>query len=200
MTTDVRPPVPVRLAHRPLTGGLVAPWVNVVLADGGTDFRQTYGKHWRRAWTEGVCQVDGDPIGGLMVFLGGPNQIADGGYFTEPPLHPECAAYAMRACPMVAGRMSHYRAGPPPTEGARGQVCPTPGCGCGGWRPTEQILHADGSHTVQIAAQRAEALGEPAHAWYAVYARSYRLAMTPEGRLLGGVPGDVVKVREVPRG
>lgn len=196
---DVRPAIPVRLADRPTVGGLVAPWVNVVLADGGVDFRQTYGKHWRQAWTSGRCQTCGQPHGPLLVFLGGPNQIADGGYFDEPPLHPECAAYAIKACPMVAGRMTHYRGTPAPTEGARGKTCPLPGCDCGGYLATDQVLHDDGSHTIRPAPDRSTAAGEPAHPWYAVYARSYRLAVTPEGQLLGGVPVEVVRTREVPR-
>ncbi|WP_068924982.1 hypothetical protein [Planobispora rosea] len=197
--TDPRPPIPVRLARRPTTGGLVAPWINVQLADGGVDFRQTNGTHWRRAWTERRCQTCGQHLGLLLVLIGGPNQIADGGHFDEPALHPECAAYAMRACPMVAGRMTHYRGGPALTEGPRGAVCPIPGCDCDGYVPTEHVLHDDGSHTTRPAAERAPVAGEPAHPWFAVYARSYRLAMTPEGQLLGGVPYGVLRTREVSR-
>ncbi|GIH26029.1 hypothetical protein Aph01nite_43390 [Acrocarpospora phusangensis] len=196
---DVRPPIPLRLTDRPQVGGLVCPWVNVRLADGTTDFRQTYGQHWRRAWLEQLCQVDGQRIAGTLVFLGGPNQLAEDGYFDEPPLHPECAAYVTRACPMVAGRMTHYRSGPALTEGARGAVCPDPGCDCGGWQPTKQILHGDGSCSVLGDDQRADPTGEPAHAWFAVWARSYALAQGTDGRLLGGIPHDVVRVREVSR-
>ena len=200
MTADIRPPIPVRLAHRPTVGGLVQPWVNVVLADGGVDFRQTRGKQWRDAWTKRLCQVDGHPHGELMVFLGGPNQIAEGGFFDEPPLHPECAAYAMRACPMISGRMSHYRSAPSVTEGKRGQACDVPGCDCGGFVATEQVLHGDGSVTNRLAEEQARSGGEPAHAWYAVTARSYRLAMTPDGQLLGGVPTGVLRTKEVAPG
>jgi hypothetical protein len=31
----------------------------------------------------------------------------------EPALHPVCAHYTTRACPMVAGRLEHYRSTPP---------------------------------------------------------------------------------------
>lgn len=174
------------------------PWVNVVLADGGVDFRQTRGNNWRDAWVKGLCQVDGQPHGPSVVFLGGPNQIAEGGHFDEPPLHPECAAYAMRACPMISGRMSHYRPGPSVSEGHRGQVCDRPGCGCGGLIATEQVLHDDGSVTTRLAESRRPSGGGPAHAWFAVHARSYSLAMTPDGQLLGGVPLDILRTREVP--
>lgn len=195
---DVRPPVPVRLAHRPTVGGLVQPWVNVVLADGGVDFRQTRGTCWRDAWTKRLCQVDGQPHGPLVVFLGGPNQIAEGGHFDEPPLHPECALYAMKACPMISGRMSHYRAGPSVSDGHRGQTCADPGCNCGGLIASEQVLNDDGSVTVRPAEDRPPPGGGPAHAWFAVTAYSYRLAMTPDGQLLGGVPLDILRSREVP--
>lgn len=195
---DQRPPIPVRLAHRPTVGGLVEPWVNIRLADGTVDFRQTTGSNWRRAWSERRCQIDGQPLGGLIAFLGGPNQIAEGGYFDEAGLHPECAAYAMRACPMVAGRMSHYRATPALTQTRRGAVCPTPGCDCDGYIASEQVLHAGGL-TVRAATDTGSAAGEPAHDWFAVYARSYQLATTPEGQLLGGVPRDIVRTRQVTR-
>lgn len=194
---EIRPPIPVRLAHRPTAGGLVAPWINVVLADGSVDFRQINGSSWRKAWTEDRCQTCEEPHGPLRVFLGGPNQIKPGGYFDEPPLHPECAAYATKACPMVAGRMSRYREHLALTEGPRGKACPTPSCDCGGYQATEQILRDDGSYTIQTATERASSAGEPAHPWYAVTARSQQLAVTPEGRLLGGVPVDLVRTREI---
>ena len=194
---DRRPPIPMRLAGRPTVAGLVRPWVNIVLADGGLDFRQTHGTNWRNAWLNRLCQVDGQKLAAPLVFLGGPNQIAEGGFFDEPPLHPECAAYAMKACPMISGRMSHYRAAPSATEGRRGQTCPDPGCGCGGYLASDQVLDGKGGLTVRPAVDRAAPAGDPAHAWFAVYARSYRLAMTPEGRLLGGVPTGVVRIREL---
>ncbi|WP_431897870.1 hypothetical protein [Nonomuraea sp. bgisy101] len=196
--TDVRPPIPVRLAHRSTVGGLVQPWVNITLADGTLDFRGIHGTRWRQAWTERRCQTCGQPHSPLMVFLGGTNQIADGGYFDEPPLHPECAAYVRQACPMVAGRMHHYRAGPSVTEGPRGDACGKPGCACGGYTASDQLLHGDGSVTIRRADQTS-GTGAPAHAWYAVTARGYQLAVTPEGQLLGGIPVDVVRTQEVSR-
>ena len=43
MPADIRPPIPVRLAHRPTVGGLVQPWVNVVLAQAEKAFQRTGG-------------------------------------------------------------------------------------------------------------------------------------------------------------
>lgn len=170
MSTSAVPPIPACLAHRPTVGGLVIPWVNVALADGGADFRSIHRTKWVRAWTAGICQSCGQPLGSPVVLLGGPNQLDS--YFDEPPLHPWCAAYAAKACPMVAGRLERYADRPHVSHGPRGQRCPEPGCDCGGWVP-----HTQGGSG-----------GDPAHQWWAVWCRSWTLAATPQGELLGGVP------------
>lgn len=172
MSALVRLPVPMALAHRPTIGGLVVPWVNLMLADGGADFRAIHNSKWRRAWVEGLCQVCGHPLESPLVLLGGPDQVAS--YFDEAPLHPWCASYTAKACPMVAGRLERYADRQRVSEGPRGQVCPEPGCDCGGWAPATR--HGSG--------------GDPVHEWWAVYCRSFAVAVTPEGRLLGGTPVD----------
>jgi hypothetical protein len=183
MTDAVRPPIPMRLLDRPTIGGLVCPWVNVALADGGVDFRSAHNAKWQRCWLDRICQTCGQPLDRTVVLFGGPNQIKPNGYFTEPPLHPECAAYAAKACPMVAGRMPTYAEHDPLVEGKRGKVCPEPGCDCGGWQPDDGASHA----------------GEPAHEWWAVWCTEWQLAVSLEGKLLGGVPIDVKKSRLISR-
>jgi hypothetical protein len=177
--TEPRPAVPVTLAHRPLVGGLVAPWVNVNLADGGVDFRSTHHTKWFQAWTEGICQTCGEPLlTRPVVFFGGPNQLTT--YFTEPPLHPRCAAYAEQACPMIAGRRATYADRDELAYSKRGTTCPDPGCDCGGWTP-----HPGGqTHH-----------GEPAHEWWAIWAADWAVAVNTEGELLGGVPTGISRRR-----
>lgn len=177
----VRPPIPAQLAHRPTLGGLVVPWINVTLADGGADFRSPHRARVDRCWMERLCQTCGERLGARCVLFGGPRQIAPGGYFDEPPMHPACAVYARQACPMVAGRLATYAAGPRLSEGRRGAVCPEPGCDCGGWVLT------DGTNRG----------GEPAHPYWEVWADPSLivLAVTPEGRLLGGAVPHPVRVR-----
>lgn len=175
---EVRPPIPVALVHRPTIGGLVAPWVNVQLADGGIDFRTTHYKKWVQAWTEGICQTCGRPLRRESVFFGGPNQLEH--YFSEPPLHPECAAYAKQACPMVAGRMATYSDRPELANGPRGATCPEPGCDCGGWVPHDGGM----AHP-----------GAPAHEWWEVWATGWNFVITIERRFLGGVPTGVLRKR-----
>lgn len=175
-------PIPVALAHRPTLGGLVVPWVNITLADGTADFRGVHNTKWLTAWREGRCQTCGERLRGLSVFLGGDRQVS--GYFDEPPLHPECAAYAIKACPMVAGNLSHYASSVSPGHTSRGHVCPDAGCDCGGWVETPGLAVVEHG-------------GEPAHDWWAVYAERYDLAVTPEGRILGGIPQPPLRKRLV---
>ncbi|MCW2674816.1 MAG: hypothetical protein JWP14_3405 [Frankiales bacterium] len=176
------PPIPLALAHRPTLGGLAVPWVNITLADGGVDFRGVHNTKWQQAWRDSICQTCGLPLDGLSVFLGGDRQVA--GYFDEPPLHPVCAAYATKACPMVAGKLSHYAKGDSPSETSRGHVCPDEGCDCEGWRPTPGLPQTEHG-------------GEPAHDWWAVYAEQWDLAVSPGGRLLGGIPRPPLRKRLV---
>lgn len=150
------PPIPATCADRPTVGGLVAPFVNITLADGGVDFRSPHQATYERCWRENLCQTCGGPLGDLAVFFGGPRQVRTR-RFDEPPLCPACAVYASQACPMVAGRQSHYADRERLAEGKRGHVCPDASCGCGGFRDSDPDAH--------------DSSGEPAHDWYAVYVR-----------------------------
>jgi hypothetical protein len=173
-------PIPARLAHRPTVGGLVQPWMNVALADGGVDFRSHHRSRAQLCWAENRCQVDGELLTRPAVLFGGPNQLRRL-LFDEPALHPECAVYASKACPMVAGQLTHYAAHGIVSAGPRGQRCPDPDCDCGGWVQNDPP---------------AGLAGAPAHPWYAVYVSGYTPAMNLRGELFGGVvhPDEVLKV------
>lgn len=149
-----RPPIPVTCAARPVVGGVVVPWGNIRLADGGADFRRHHDPKFVAAWRHGRCQVHGGPAGQPTVLFGGPRQLATGQY-TEPPVCAPCAVYTSRACPMVGGRLTRYGSGQSVAEGRRGSRCDVPGCGCGGW--TESFVTAE------------DHAGAPAHPYYAVY-------------------------------
>lgn len=180
---DVRPPIPLALVHRPTVGGLVKPWINVELADGGVDFRAQHHARTRECLTESLCQVCGRKLYGLVVLLGGPTQLASLS-FDEPPLHPECASYATRACPMLAGRQTHFAPGPALSEGRRGDRCATPGCDCGGWVSTPGL-------------DRVDHAGKPAHPWFAVYASEWAVLITSDGMPWGARPQGDFRVREL---
>ena len=71
------PPIPVLCARRPTTpGGLVIPYGNVQLADGGCDFRSHHRARWEACWKRLICQVCGRRIGRPIVMLCGPRQLA----------------------------------------------------------------------------------------------------------------------------
>jgi hypothetical protein len=151
------PPIPASCADRPTVGGLVAPYVNVVLADGGVDFRSPHQGRYAKCWRGGFCQVCARPLTPLAVLFGGPRQVRNR-RFDEPPLCTPCAVYAAQACPMVSGRMSHYADRERLAEGRRGHVCPDDGCPCSGFRDSDPDAY--------------DASGEPAHDWFAVYVRA----------------------------
>lgn len=178
-------PIPGRMAWNPVVGGVALPWANVRLGDGGADFRSHHHAKWLQCWSERLCQVCGDNLVHPIVLLGGPNQLRHL-LFDEPPLHPECAVYTSRACPMVNGERTHYADRELISQGKRGRACYDPGCDCGGWV----------EHPNQHAANHG---GDPAHEWYAVYIRAYTLAARPDGSPIGGVcaPDDVLVVRLV---
>lgn len=186
MPEPIRPPIPVTCAHRPTIAGVVKPWANVQLADGGVDFRAQHESRAQRCWIEGLCQLCGTEIAAPFVLFGGPRQLA-ALQFDEPPLHPECAVYASQACPMVAGRIDRYATREVVSYGHRGKTCVDPDCDCGGWVPTPGLTFAAG--------------GDPSHDWYAVHVSGYALGVTPDrpDRVHSGVVAghQVLAVRHV---
>jgi hypothetical protein len=129
--------------------------VNVALADGGSDFRSTHRTRFEKSWLECRCQSCGRLASPRAVLVCGPRQILHG-HYDEPPACPPCALYASRACPMVAGRLVSYPDRQRVTEGHRGQKCPDPECGCGGW------TNIDPEHSADMG-------GQLALPWYAAW-------------------------------
>ena len=162
--TDIRPPIPLSLAHRPVAGGLALPWVNAELAGGGVDFRSPHTARYERAWKECLCQSCGNPAAPRAVLVCGPRQLLTL-HFDEPPACPPCAAYAGQACPFVSGRSVTYPDRLRITEGHRGEKCPDPSCGCGGWTATDPGNSADMG-------------GQPNLPWYACWIRPRDYVLT----------------------
>ncbi|MFE9328355.1 hypothetical protein ACIHDR_46785 [Nocardia sp. NPDC052278] len=71
----------------------------------------------------------------------------------ELGMHPACAAYSRKACPMLAGKTDHYAT----RSQRRLGRCNEPGCHCHGWAPL------NGAATTDIRS------GMPADAWYAYW-------------------------------
>jgi hypothetical protein len=107
-SAESAPPIPAALADLPVVGGLVVPWVTPRTADGrfligAVDAAKTHTAIRRR-----LCGVCGRGLADRLVLLVRESDLARCAS-TEPGLHPHCAAYTTAACPMVAGRRSHYR-------------------------------------------------------------------------------------------
>lgn len=105
---DPHPPVPVALAHLPIVGGLVVPWVTPRTVDGRHLLGAVDAARVRTAIQQRLCGVCGRSLGSRLVLLVRESDLARFAS-TEPALHPHCAAYTTAACPMIAGQLSHYR-------------------------------------------------------------------------------------------
>lgn len=177
------PPIPITCAQRPTIGDRVIPWVNVRLVDGGVDFRRQHRARAGAALINRLCQMCGTGLRRPTVLLGGPRHL-ERLLFHEAALHPECAHYATRACPMLAGELATFATGPSVSETHRGARCAEPGCECPGW----VALPSQSDHG-----------GQPAHPWYAVYVDGYQVATTEDGQISGAIctPAQVLAVRLV---
>ncbi|MGW4369162.1 hypothetical protein ACWEKT_26305 [Nocardia takedensis] len=160
-----RVPVPDRLAAAPRARGLVVPHITLTHRDrtrpvwGMLDPARTRWVLWGRR-----CQICGDPLTDPVVVL-----LRSMDYqrrlAVEPGIHPECAHYSRRACPMLEGRQHHYHANP----AVRFARCGDPACDCRAWRPREP----DPRDAVRD--------GLPAEAWYEAWLRleDYRVVEDP---------------------
>jgi hypothetical protein len=152
------PPIPARLAGRPTTpAGLVIPWISVVLADGTAVLGNLHATRADQALLNKLCQICGQPLDQPIVLFASESSHARG-QTSEPGMHPECAAYSAKACPMVNGAMTRYHGG---TGRVAGKPCSEPGCDCDGWIDT-----APGPNR-----------GRPAEPWFAIWVRDYAIGI-----------------------
>lgn len=150
--TDTVPSIPLWLAHLPTVGGLAIPWITPRTEDGRHLFGAVHPDRIERALRGQLCGVCGRLLEHPIVLLMRLSDLPAQGT-VEPALHPQCAAYTIEACPMVAGRLSHYRATP---------------------------MRLD--PTMAPAADTAARLGASAEPWFSVWLPTYRLA-TVHGHL-----------------
>jgi len=161
-----RPDIPPHLSHLPTVGGLAVPYITGQRPrDGAYIFGTVYRARQLECLVLRLCGICGRPLAETMVFLVRSHEVAaipDLETFevriiartAEPAVHPECADYAVTACPMLAGSMTHYRSHPVP-------------------------LGANAEHAPDTAAR----LGHAAERWYAVTTSDYRVEIAWERRL-----------------
>jgi len=175
-----RPAIPVCLAHRPVIGGLAAPYITVEHRDGTATLGAVHSRRVDECLVKRLCQACGRPLGTRAVVFVRQTDI-DHGYSAEPALHPECAAYSSRACPVLAGTMTRYRSAPRNITDKR---CPDPGCDCAGWVEDDDQVRA----------------GRTVEPYYALWMRlgDYGLAADERGAPIGvALPQQPLKIRPV---
>lgn len=64
---------------------------------------------WARCVEERLCGICGESLGYWLVFIGGPVSV-ENRLFMDPAMHPECADYALEACPYLLGSSEHASA------------------------------------------------------------------------------------------
>lgn len=141
------PPVPVQLAHRPTLAGLVVPYITPRAIDGRWLFGVIDQQRLRQCLTRRWCQICGQPLDQPFVLLLRDTDLVRQ-RISEPACHPVCAAYTIRGCPMVSGRLDRYRSTP---------------------------VRLD-QHMVSASDTPAR-LGAPAEAWYAVWLDHYQVVI-----------------------
>lgn len=101
--------LPSRLRTRPRDRrGYVIPWVQFVADDGTPNFAVLEEGKTRDALRRRLCGLCGQPMGRHVYFVGGPLTVANR-YFYDPPMHKECAIYALETCPHLARSKGRYR-------------------------------------------------------------------------------------------
>ncbi|SCL25833.1 hypothetical protein GA0070624_3186 [Micromonospora rhizosphaerae] len=143
------PSIPVHLVDRPRSGGLVAPWITPATATGLHLFGKLTDVSQYRCLTRTLCQVCGHRLGERAVLFARESDL----FYectAEPAVCPPCATYSRRACPMLAGRRSRYRASEHPVLAG-----------------------------ISLSADQLLRHAAPAEPWYAVWVRDYDVIRHP---------------------
>lgn len=172
------PPIPVHLADFPTVGGLVVPYITLRHRNGTAALGLVDYSRMVHCFEEHRCGVCAEPVRDRMVFLMRSLDLIRA-RSAEPGLCPPCAAYTMAACPMIAGRMAHYRRSQPAFISRR---CDDPECTCSQWASTPEP----------------QRYGHTAEQWFALWTTEYRLVRGHGDRLEADFTGmQVLRVREV---
>lgn len=108
---------PLRIATLPRDArGYPVPHTVRYDADGVPDFRVIDPEKWFRAVKLRRCGICGETLGARVAFVGGPLAMANR-FFTDLPMHRDCAVYALRVCPFIAApKFAYSRSLPDDTQ------------------------------------------------------------------------------------
>lgn len=101
------PVLPASLAERPLDSktGFPIPFVNgfvdLVSGEEVGDFTAIQASRVIEAVTNRWCGLCGTPLEYWIAFIGGPKSF-QGRTYLDPPMHPECAEFAVKTCPHIS--------------------------------------------------------------------------------------------------
>jgi hypothetical protein len=185
---DASVPIPTWLSHLPVVGGMAVPWVTPPLPDGRHPFGVIDHDRQATCLREFLCQVCARQLERPIVILCRDSDL--GRRMTaEPGLHPSCAWYASRACPMVAGRMKHHRRSLPNI----------PGAPVGSPNPDDDDPLTSMLTAIDAAQQAVARLGRPAERWSAVWVSGYSVVWDDATRSLSAswTEAQVLKVRPI---
>ncbi|MGE3272802.1 MAG: hypothetical protein AB7P40_28960 [Chloroflexota bacterium] len=92
--------------------GLPIPFAQLRV-DGRPDFRSLDQALVKQCVESRLCGLCGRVLDYWIAFIGGP-ACRQNRLFKDPAMHPDCAAYAARACPFIAGSKTKYSSRPLP--------------------------------------------------------------------------------------
>lgn len=107
--------MPARMSRLPRDArGFPIPYAQFIGQDGKPDFRVLDGDKVGHCLRFRLCGLCGEQMGRHMFFIGGPLCVANG-LFHDPPMHRECAEFALRACVHLASSKGRYSTAPYPS-------------------------------------------------------------------------------------
>lgn len=106
-------PVPLKMQDLKLDPRGYPIAYSVLIDDHGTPhFRVIDQEKVLKCAKENLCSICGKPLELHRSFLGGPLSFRNHTY-SDPPMHPECATYAVKVCPFLAApKFSYSRSDP----------------------------------------------------------------------------------------
>jgi hypothetical protein len=100
--------IPTRMAHRPRDQrGYPIPFSQFVDDAGTPDFRTLDDGRTMQCLQRRLCSLCGEPMGRHIFFVGGPKCV-EHGLFYDPPMHRDCAIFAIQTCPHLARAKGRY--------------------------------------------------------------------------------------------
>ncbi len=114
-------PIPDRMKHLRVVRGIAVPYGVVIGTDGTVHFSINDEAVRRRSITDDLCAICGTKLfRGRWLVGGALAAFHEDGVFIDPPMHSECAHYALQVCPYLAAPRYAGEVGLKKAEAKRG--------------------------------------------------------------------------------